>query len=187
MTLGGRTAWSAVCADQTPVEIHEVQDTGCGMREEMPLSPLILEPWKDDLPIPRALAPGWRRMDGSLANDAPDAWFCRPYAGRPNGGVVYPSKDPGCQDAMGDRPRGSNLPRAGTHQLWPGTPGKACQDYPEPIRYHIRVQVAEHRFTSSLVRPLVTGNGVPGGDRLLPASTIYGFNGTFPGPMINAE
>ena len=23
--------------------------------------------------------------------------------------------------------------------------------------------------------------------RTLPASTIYGFNGTFPGPMINAE
>jgi FtsP/CotA-like multicopper oxidase with cupredoxin domain len=186
-TLGGRAAWSAVCTDQTPVEIHEVQNTGCGMREEMPLSPLILEPWKDDLPIPRAMTPGWRRIDGTLANDAPDAWFCRPYPGRPSGRVVVPSKDLGYQDAMGDRTRGNNLPRAGTHQLWPGTAGKPCSDYPQPILYHIRVQVAEHRFTSSLVRPLVTGNGIPTGDRLLPPSTIYGFNGTFPGPMINAE
>ena len=92
-TLGAKAAWSAVCSDQTPVEIHEVQDTGCGMREEMPLSPLILEPWKDDLPIPKALAPGWRRVDGTHAPDAPDAWYCRPYAGRPNGGVIYPAKD----------------------------------------------------------------------------------------------
>jgi FtsP/CotA-like multicopper oxidase with cupredoxin domain len=185
-TLGVKAAWSAVCTDQTPIEIHEVENTGCGMREEMPLSPLILEPWKDDLPIPKAIRPGWRNIEGTLAPDAPDAWYCRPYPGRPNGGVVVPSKDVGCQDAMGDRTRGSNLPRAGTHQLWPGTPGKPCANYPEPIQYHLRIQVAEHRFTSSLVQPLVPINGSTA-PRPLPASTIYGFNGTFPGPMINAE
>ena len=70
--------------------------------------------------------------------------------------------------------------------MWPGTAGTPCQNYPEPIRYHLRVQVAEHSFTSSLVRPLVPINGSTA-DRPLPASTIYGFNGTFPGPMINAE
>jgi FtsP/CotA-like multicopper oxidase with cupredoxin domain len=187
VAAAGRTAWAAVCADQTPIEIHEVENTGCGVREDMPVSPLILEPWKDDLPLPKAMAPGWRRVDGTHAPEAPDAWTCRPYAGRPNGGVVVPSKDSGCQDAMGDRTRGDNLPHAGTHQLWPGTPGTACQNYPAPIYYHIRLQVAEHRVTSSLVRPLVTGSGIPSGDRPLPASTIYGYNGTFAGALINAE
>jgi FtsP/CotA-like multicopper oxidase with cupredoxin domain len=156
------------------------------MREDMPLSPLILEPWKDDLPIPRAMKPGWRRIDGTLADDAPDAWYVRPCLTRPGGGIFVPSKDAGNQDAIGDRSRGNNLPRAGSHQLWPGTPGTACQDYPDPIRYHIRLQVAEHRFTSSLVRPLVPINGSTA-DRPLPASTIYGYNGTFGGTMINAD
>ena len=32
-----------------------------------------------------------------------------------------------------------------------------------------------------------SGNQVAAGPRDLPASTIYGFNGQFPGPMINAE
>jgi len=185
-TLGGKAAWSAVCGDQIPIEIHVVADTGCGVREEMPLSPLILEPWKDDLPLPKALAAGWRRADGTLAPDAADAWYVRRYAGAPTGGVSFPRKDAGYQDAMGDRTRGSNLPSAGTHQLWPGTPGTPCQSYPAPIQYHIRLQVAEHRFTSSLVRPLAPVGG-SNADRPLPPSTIYGFNGTFPGPMINAD
>jgi FtsP/CotA-like multicopper oxidase with cupredoxin domain len=92
---------------------------------------------------------------------------------------------------MGDRTRpnagGSNLPNAGTHQLWPGTPGKPCSNYPDPIYYHIRLQVAPWRVTDSQVQPLVTSNGVGSAPRQLPHSAIYGFNGTFPGPMINAE
>jgi FtsP/CotA-like multicopper oxidase with cupredoxin domain len=184
--VSARTAWSAVCADQTPVELHEVENTGCGMREEMPLSPLILGPWKDDLPIPKVMAPGWRRIDGTLAPDAPNAWFVRRRHGTASGGIVVPSKDPGNQDAMGDRPRAKNLPHAGTHQLWPGTPGTPVQNYPAPILYHIRLQVAEHRLTSSLAKPLVPINGSSAA-RALPASTIYGYNGTFPGPTINVE
>jgi len=68
-----------------------------------------------------------------------------------------------------------------THQIWPSE---------LPVVYHIKLQMAEHRFTTSKVRPIdargrpvVAPNGV-GGPTSLPASTIFGFNGTFPGPMI---
>ena len=56
-----------------------------------------------------------------------------------------------------------------------------------------------HSFTISQVLPInslgqptksfdASGNTYPAGTvRTLPPSTIYGFNGTFPGPMINAE
>ena len=60
------------------------------------------------------------------------------------------------------------------------------------------MKVGEHWFTTSQVLPIdkdgkptgsfdASGKRVPAGPRPLPASTIYGFNGTFPGPMINAE
>jgi FtsP/CotA-like multicopper oxidase with cupredoxin domain len=103
--------------------------------------------------------------------------------------------------------------RAGTHQLYPGGKGssyarlsgqaKAAFDLlnASPLLYHIRLQVAEHSFTSSDVRPLDgfgnfvaalpagvrAANGSAPGTFKLPPSTIYGFNGTFPGPMINFE
>jgi FtsP/CotA-like multicopper oxidase with cupredoxin domain len=112
--------------------------------------------------------------------------------------------------------------RKGTHQLYAGgfgtsygliqdgqplsdgTPGQAKTVFDRmnstPLLYHIRLQVAEHRFTSSDVQPIdAQGNVLPGlppgaaaaagtapGTFKLPGSTIYGFNGTFPGPMINA-
>ncbi len=81
-----------------------------------------------------------------------------------------------------------------THQLWVDAVG-----FPDPIVYDIKVQVAQHSFTTSQVLPInalgqatqsfdAAGNTFPAGTvRNLPASTIYGFNGTFPGPMINAE
>jgi hypothetical protein len=88
-----------------------------------------------------------------------------------------------------------------THQIWPTSCG-----LPDPVIYQIRLDVDEHRFTSSNVkvqpidadgRSIVPPDGVEG-LRSLPASTIYGFNGTrrsvreggratFPGPMIRAE
>ena len=67
-----------------------------------------------------------------------------------------------------------------------------------PLVYRIELKVEEHSFTSSQVLP-INANGLPrdsfdhlgrrvaAGPRYLPPSTIYGFNGTFPGPMINAE
>jgi FtsP/CotA-like multicopper oxidase with cupredoxin domain len=170
------------------------------MREEMPVSPLIMEPWTEPLPVPQALRPGWRRSDGTLDPNASDAWYCRPYAGR-GGAVSVPSKDAGCQDSMGERdrsnPGGTNLPKAGTHQMWPGTPGTACANYPAPISYHIRLQVAPWKVTNSKVQDLEEDTkdaydhviAVPTNrpQQTLPDSAIYGFNGTFPGPLINAE
>jgi FtsP/CotA-like multicopper oxidase with cupredoxin domain len=99
----------------------------------------------------------------------------------------------------------------GTHSVKPATinagiPG--ALRYPlalTPILYHIRLKIAGHSFTNSKVRPLnragqfmtqadLDALGIPlildqdgGTAALLPLSTIYGFNGTFPGPMINVD
>ena len=85
------------------------------------------------------------------------------------------------------------------HQIWPSQVG-----YPDPIVYKIDAQGSTHAFTTSQVLP-IDSKGNPTAsfegtsvstchhDRRrrsrgrCPRSTIYGFNGTFPGPMINAE
>ena len=81
-----------------------------------------------------------------------------------------------------------------THQIWPDAIG-----FPDPIVYKFDLLVRQHSFTSSQVMPIdkdgqntesfdSTGRKYQEGTvRTLPPSTIYGFNGTFPGPMINAE
>ena len=138
-----------------------LQEVGCGVGGEVfPTSPLILDPFKDLLPIPRALAPtnplNWKNASG--------------------GAVPYPG--PSEQDST-----------AAYHQIWPTQLG-----LPEPLYYRIKLQVNEHAFTSSRVQPIDV-NGLPmlapgqtsPGPLYLPKSTIYGFNGTFPGPMINAQ
>ncbi|HET9594407.1 MAG TPA: multicopper oxidase domain-containing protein [Anaeromyxobacteraceae bacterium] len=118
--------------------------------------------------------------------------------------------------------------RKGTHQLLAGGLGTSYKNLkdgvalrdgsvvnpksvfdaldPNPLLYHIRLQVAEHRFTTSPVVSInssgaavplpagaapaaagtVTFKGATVPAYAMPRSTIYGFNGTFPGPMINA-
>jgi len=131
--------------------------------EAFPTSPLILTPFDEPLPIPTAMAP--------VPKTVVDRWESPPA--------------PANQDFVkGDKPH--------THQLWPGTAPVA--DSPLPIVYQIKLEVAGHDFTSSLVQPIDsfgrdvtppgTGHARP---RNLPSSTIYGFDGTFPGPMINFE
>jgi FtsP/CotA-like multicopper oxidase with cupredoxin domain len=150
-TLGARpttAAAQAACTGLLPLEVY-------------PTSPLILRPFTDSLPIPKALAP----VDKSVV----DTWANPPGYGT------------GQQDAFG-----------GTHQLSPSQlPAPYNRD---PLVYRIKLETAAHSFSSSPVRTLVTyrdrrGNLVPAGAIApkLPDSTIYGFNGTFPGPMINAE
>jgi FtsP/CotA-like multicopper oxidase with cupredoxin domain len=134
-------------------------------REEFPTSPLILKPFDDELVIPKALAP--------------EPWVEYSNWSKPPG----PGYDQ--QNSMGnDR-----------HQLWPTDPKVG---YGDPLVYRIEVKLAQHSFTTSPVLPIdkngnptisfdpVRGRLAPG-PRMLPPSTIYGFNGTFPGPMINAE
>jgi FtsP/CotA-like multicopper oxidase with cupredoxin domain len=147
--LGSSSFWPAGALAQTctsgncPIPPPVCSGT---INEVFPTSPLILEPWKDELPIPKALAP--------------------------DPTVVL---DPLNQDSDG-----------GVHQLLPSTLG-----LPAPIGYRIKLLVAPHSFTSSKVRALVSasdGSHVAGTEySSLPDSTIYGFNGTFPGPRINAE
>jgi FtsP/CotA-like multicopper oxidase with cupredoxin domain len=132
--------------------------------ENFPTSPLILSPFSDELPVPRALRP--------TAHATYTAW----------------TETPG--PAFGQQ----NSLKNERHQLWPNKVG-----YPDPLVYEIDLLVRGHSFTSSQVLP-IDADGRPtvsfdaggrryaaGTVRSLPQSTIYGFNGTFPGPRINAE
>jgi FtsP/CotA-like multicopper oxidase with cupredoxin domain len=132
--------------------------------EVYPTSPLVLEPFRDRLLIPQALRP--------TTQSTFIAWSEPPGPGR----------------------RRQNSLRNDRHQLWPSRIG-----YPDPIVYEIDVQVRGHAWTTSKVLP-INADGEPtvsfdgsgrryaaGETRRLPLSTIYGFNGTFPGPRINAE
>ncbi|HVC74412.1 MAG TPA: multicopper oxidase domain-containing protein [Mycobacteriales bacterium] len=132
--------------------------------EAFPVSPLILNPFTDALVIPQALRPLSRAEVAAL--DPP-----------PGPGV-------GQQNSFGNE----------THQIWPDAIG-----FPDPIVYKIDVLTRQHSFTTSQVLPInalgqptqsfdANGNTFPAGTvRNLPPSIIYGFNGTFPGPMINNE
>ncbi|MBI2907664.1 MAG: multicopper oxidase domain-containing protein [Chloroflexi bacterium] len=140
---------------------HALAEGACSVGgEPMPISPLILAPFTDPLPIPQPLVPA--TLADMIANGLPAP---NPVTG-------------GLQDADG-----------GIHQV-----GVNALGLPNPILYLIKLQVRAHSFTSSQVQVLVSytdvnGNLIPAGTVIpgLPPSTIYGFNGTFPGPMINAE
>ena len=146
--------------------LNAISTAGAGgpYTEVYPVSPLILSPFVDELPIPKALAP--------IPKSDVDVWRNPPGSGS------------GQQNSFGNE----------THQIWPSKIG-----YPDPLVYKIDLQVNTHSFTTSPVLPIddngrpsisfdASGNVYPEGTvRSLPASTIYGFNGTFPGSRINAE
>ena len=133
--------------------------------EVFPTSPLILNPFTDPLVVPKALTPIPQSEYSSWANP--------------------PGPGAGQQTSMSGTEK---------HQIWPSQIG-----YPDPLVYQIKLLVNTHSFTSSKVLPIdnkgkptvsfdSSGNSYPAGTvRGLPPSTIYGFNGTFPGPRINAE
>jgi len=133
--------------------------------EVNPTSPLILTPFIDPLPVPMAARPIPRAV----------------YSAWPN----PPGPGVGQQNSLGNA----------QHQIWPSQIGS-----PDPIVYKIDVVVGTHSFTSSQVKAINSaglevpspnpagGADIPAGTaRTLPLSTTYCFNGTFPGPMINAE
>jgi FtsP/CotA-like multicopper oxidase with cupredoxin domain len=137
--------------------------------ENFPTSPLILSPFIDPLVVPKALRPV-----------------------QPTSLTPPPGPGPGQQNSMGNQ----------AHQMWcDQIPAKGdwAGGSPDPICYQIKDVVSTHSFTTSQVLPIdkngkptasfdATGKTFPAGTkRTLPPSTIYGFNGTFPGPMINAE
>jgi FtsP/CotA-like multicopper oxidase with cupredoxin domain len=138
--------------------------------EAFPTSPLILSPFSDPLPIPKALRPEPLTSGGGQTGYSD--WALPPGPG------------------IGQQ----NSFRNQQHQMWPNNVGS-----PDPIVYRIKCQVDQHSFTTSKVLP-IDASGRPttsfdaagktyaaGTVRDLPKSTIYGFNGKFPGPMINAE
>jgi FtsP/CotA-like multicopper oxidase with cupredoxin domain len=212
--LGTGTAFAAksgtaTCIDQTPHSIDIFTGIGVG-GEAFPTSPFILQPYSQELPGSsfnplNALQPGYRRPDGTLApSNASDAWTVRTSAFGSNV-VSKPGPGTGRQDAIGRRTRtaganGPAVPDAGTHQLWTDGTGVSAVSglgfpLPDPILYHIRLQVRTHSFTKSPVQPIdALGNPVNPprgvqkvhGQYFLPDSGIYGFNGTFPGPRVNA-
>ncbi len=132
--------------------------------EAFPTSPLILNPFTDPLLIPPAAKPLTPAEVAALP--------------------LPPGPGVGQQNSF----------RNETHQIWPDAIG-----FPDPIVYKFDLLVRQHSFTSSQVLPInslgqtvtsfdAAGNTYPAGTvRTLPPSTIYGFNGTFPGPRINAE
>ena len=238
-TLIGGRAW-ADCSEMWYQNIEDAVNVNCGTGlEAMPYSPLILAPWTQDLPLGtpltwgagggrKCLQPGYRYSDGTLAPPgASDAWTVRVKNNDQSGYISVPGPGYGYQDAMGDRPNGNLLPRAGMHQIYPGLETRwdgrpsPVVGYPAPLLYHIRLQVSQHRITTSrvlsigiskqgktktaVIAPIqLPGGATNNGDLLtqngndpffgtnlpaynLPASTIYGFNGTFPGPIINAQ
>jgi FtsP/CotA-like multicopper oxidase with cupredoxin domain len=146
--------------------------------EAFPTSPLILSPFTDKLTVPKALRP------------VPEAEYSA-WTNPPGGG-------PGQQNSL----------RNQQHQIWP-TAIPAIGDWgketggrggsPLPIMYKIDHLVSTHSFTTSQVLPIDSGGNATvsfdaagktypaGTKRTLPPSTIYGFNGQFPGPMINNQ
>src|SRR5689334_4597389 len=157
--------------------------TGLTAAEVFPTSPFILEPFRDPLPIPGALRPGYRRPDGTLAPTATDAWTVREAFGRKQSMVCAPGPGSGSQDSIGSRARfchSTQVPDAGTHQLWTDGSGASGTGrnvrvpgfpLPNPVLYHIRLRVDEHTYTSSAVQPIGPGGVLvapPAGSNAIP-------------------
>ena len=167
LKLGVAGAAAATLASSKLASSIKNAKAGGPYTEVYPVSPLILTPFVDQLPIPKALAP----VPPSVYN----TW------------ASPPSSSFGKQNSIGNE----------THQIWPTDPRVGQTN--DPIVYQIKLQVNTHDFTSSQVLPIdslglptisydAAGNSYPAGTvRSLPSSVIYGFNGTFPGPMINNE
>lgn len=160
VVLGGSTLISTRGIGLT--KAYGKQCTGLSPIEVFPTSPLILNPFHDPLPIPEPLAPS-----------DPSTWATPPNP-----------QTSGLQDSSG-----------GVHQV-----GCKHLGLPDPVYYRMALRVGKHNFTTSPVLP-IDKNGNPvklplgttviqnadGTVNSLPPSTIYGFNGTFPGPMIYAS
>src|SRR3954454_3288979 len=151
----------------------------------MPTSPLILSPFGDDhlLPIPQAMRP--------VPESVWKSWSDAPGPDKPQDHVLGEVTDPAVLDQFATRYGW----KPGTHQVWPGR--GATKNFPwlstTPLVYQIPLRVARHSFPNSQVQPIgpdglnrTPPNGIAGVQDL-PQSTIYGFNGAFPGGMINAE
>jgi FtsP/CotA-like multicopper oxidase with cupredoxin domain len=156
--------------------------------EAFPTSPLIVDPFRDtadnQLVIPQAL----RAADPS--NPTAPGNIEDPTSGAKIDFTNMDKQDCGAGGAGMDVNQGYYKRYGkvlGAQSVTPKQLGMA-----DPIVYKIDLEVARHKFTTSKVQPInsfgkaVTPPGRSPGAQDLPDSTIYGFNGTFPGPRINA-
>jgi FtsP/CotA-like multicopper oxidase with cupredoxin domain len=154
--------------------------------EAFPTSPLITTPFSDPLVIPPALRPS--DLSDSLGN-------VDPKTAQPN--KLRQDSIGAASDTVYTDKYHQTL---GQHQIWPGEgPTAGYFTTNDPIVYQIKLECAHKKFTTSRVQPInsfgkavapPSGSKVtvaPDGTTMLPDSTIWGFNGTFPGPRINAE
>jgi FtsP/CotA-like multicopper oxidase with cupredoxin domain len=159
--------------------------------EAFPTSPLIVSPFTDDneLPIPQALRPA------DPSNPSAPGNIEDPLSGKKIDFTDMSTQDCGVGSSTGMDPGQGYYNRYGKvlggHSVCPKDLG-----LPAPIVYQIDLEVATHRFTKSKVVPINSLGQVikppnnisldSNGQATLPDSTIYGFNGTFPGPRINS-
>ena len=138
--------------------------------EAFPTSPLILNPFNDQLRSPSR----WRRSSQRPGTPG------RSCPGPEQAGLLgYDDQDGLLQEVRAD----ARVPTRSGRSIASRSSTRSSS------------QVAGHKFTSSQVQPINSSgkNVIPPGSKdagragCCPTSTIYGFNGTFPGPMINAE
>ncbi len=203
--VGSRILGPAYAQVTDCVEVLLPEPGPCGVQEVWSTSPFIVDPFSTNnpLPVPKALTTGFRQPVGSRRVPL---WTVRKSQPGCVGGVVSPAlMRAGKQDSYGGmhqfRPADINVGVKAGVRAADGV--KKYLLATTPLVYHIRVQLGLHSFTSSKVRPIdKNGNFLTQADLTdagiavtldangrvdLPASTIYGFNGTFPGPMINVE
>src|SRR6185369_13489122 len=104
----------------------------------------------DALPVPKAMKPGYRNPDGTLATATQTQWAVRQKLNDQPAGVSVPGFGAGYQDAMGERPMANDgQPKTffnpktgvtssktmnfggamrGTHQLFPGAKGTSYKN-----------------------------------------------------------
>jgi FtsP/CotA-like multicopper oxidase with cupredoxin domain len=140
---------------------------GLFANELYPLSPLILRPFSEQLPIPRAAHPVPASVVASWSN-------------QPGPGAGQQDCDGGTHQAWPGNVSAS-IP--------------SLSSMPQPLVYLAQMRVAEHAYSLSPVRTLApyrntAGSLIAAGTIVprMPFSTIYGFNGTFYGGVtIHAE
>ena len=149
--------------------------------EAFPTSPLILKPFNDPMVIPKAMAPVDPTTWDSIGKDLPDPkkQDCLAVGdAKYKGSTATTSAATRCGRARARRPAGP----AG----WKDTTIRSStrSRRRSPATSSRRRTVQPINSFGKNVTPPRSGNPNP---RNLPESTIYGFNGTFPGPRINAE
>src|SRR4051794_9331509 len=164
--------------------------------EAFPTSPLIVDPFRDtpenQLVIPQALRaadPSNPTAPGNIEDPTTGAKIDLTNMDKQDCGIGPKSGNMDANQAYYKR-YGKVL---GAQSVTPKQLG-----LPAPIVYKIDLEVARHKFTTSAVKPINSfgkpiappkSSGITldaNGNAALPDSTIYGFNGQFPGPRINA-